>query len=175
MPRRTQLDERRLEAGQAQGKSRREGRRARRDRARMRVDSDEWIRLQVLESRVSEETQGRKVTEVIKKGQEIRGQGRSIERRDVWACRFVTRHRRRPRVCRLERRQAVCPRRGHRSETLGVRRRRGDYWIASHCGGAHRHRRARRPHLLPRVVHRISSIARTMHVVHRDPARFERA
>jgi hypothetical protein len=45
-----------------------------------RTDASDWVFLQVLESRVTKETQGRSVTEVLKKGQDIRRKRRSIER-----------------------------------------------------------------------------------------------
>ena len=46
----------------------------------VRIDSGEWVFLQVVESRVTEEKQGRTVTEVLKKGQEVRRKRSTIKR-----------------------------------------------------------------------------------------------
>lgn len=46
----------------------------------IRIDASDWVFLHVVESRVTEEKQGRKVTEVLKKGQEIRRKRSTIKR-----------------------------------------------------------------------------------------------
>ena len=45
-----------------------------------RIDAHDWVFLQVIESHVTEEKQGRRVTEVLKKGQDIRRKRKTIDR-----------------------------------------------------------------------------------------------
>jgi hypothetical protein len=69
-----------LETQPLQEQPRRETRRAQRDRASRGVDAGGWVSLQVLESRVTEEADGRRITDVLRKGQDIRRKRHSIER-----------------------------------------------------------------------------------------------